>query len=101
MGQFEPVASFSGFILGLALGLVFFGGLWWTVQRGLASPWPAAWFLPSLLGRMAVVGFGFYYISSQGLYAIGACLAGFLLARIGVTWATRLPNEAQEGQHPT
>ena len=38
-------------IPGLVLGGVFFGGLWWTVQKGFASPRPALWFLGSLLLR--------------------------------------------------
>ena len=36
---------------GLLLGAFFFGGLWWTVQKGVASERPALWFLGSLLLR--------------------------------------------------
>ena len=45
---------------GLALGLIFFGGLWWTVRKAVASRQPALWFLGSLLARMAIVLAGFY-----------------------------------------
>ena len=34
---------------GMVLGLVFFGGLWWTLRQGLASAHPARWFVLSLL----------------------------------------------------
>ncbi|MFT5934619.1 MAG: F1F0 ATPase subunit 2, partial [Hydrogenophaga sp.] len=38
-------------LAGAALGGVFFGGLWWTVQRGANSPSPARWFLGSFVLR--------------------------------------------------
>ena len=38
---------------GALLGVFFFGGLWWTVQKGVASERPAFWFLGSLLVRTA------------------------------------------------
>ena len=38
-------------LAGVALGAVFFGGLWWTVRKGVSSKHPALWFLGSLLLR--------------------------------------------------
>jgi F1F0 ATPase subunit 2 len=29
---------------GLLLGAIFFGGLWWTVRKGVSSKRPALWF---------------------------------------------------------
>jgi len=29
---------------GLVLGAIFFGGLWWTVRKGVSSKYPALWF---------------------------------------------------------
>ena len=46
--------------VGLVLGAVFFGGLWWTVRKGVASPRPALWFVGSMLLRTGVVLAGFY-----------------------------------------
>jgi len=40
---------------GVLLGAIFFGGLWWTVQRGLSARQPALWFGASMLLRTAVV----------------------------------------------
>ena len=34
---------------GLLLGVFFFGGLWWTVIRGVSSPRPALWFFGSMM----------------------------------------------------
>ena len=39
---------------GGGLGAVFFGGLWWTVRKGVSSKQPALWFFASLLVRMAL-----------------------------------------------
>ena len=39
---------------GFLLGAFFFGGLWWTVKRGVSSPRPALWFFTSMLLRMSV-----------------------------------------------
>ena len=78
----------SSLSMGVALGLFFFGGLWWTVKKGLASPRPALWFLGSLLLRSAVVLCGFYFIGEGDWKKIAACLSGFIVARL---IAIRLP----------
>lgn len=51
-------------LVGIVLGLVFYGGLYWTVSRGLSSKHPALWFLFSLLVRVSIVLAGFYFVSS-------------------------------------
>ena len=76
-------------LAGAALGAVFFGGLWWTVQRGAASPSPARWFIGSFVLRTAIVLTGFYFIGDGQLGRLGLCLLGFLLARFLVLVATR------------
>ncbi len=81
------MATFAG----LAVGVVFFGGLWWTVRRGMSSPRPVLWFAGSLLIRMAVVLVTFYVIAISGDWRrLLACMAGFVMARLVVTWRTRL-----------
>ncbi len=72
----------SSLSMGAALGVFFFGGLWWTVKKGLSSPRPALWFLGSLLLRSAVVLCGFYFIGDGDWKRIAACLAGFVVARL-------------------
>ena len=52
-------------LAGVALGLVFFGGLWWTVRRGLASPRPALWFIGSLIVRVALTLGGIYMVAGD------------------------------------
>ena len=76
-------------LTGIGLGFIFFGGLWFTVSKGVASDQPALWFLGSLLLRMSVVLAGFYLISDGRWERMLACLMGFGLARLIVTWLTR------------
>jgi F1F0 ATPase subunit 2 len=73
------------------LGIIFFGGRWWTIQRGLRSARPAAWFLGSILARAATVLAGFYLVSQGDWRRLVACLLGFLASRILVMHLTQVP----------
>lgn len=86
----------SAFTAGVALGAIFFGGLWWTVGRGLASPQPALWFFGSMLLRMSVILTGFFLVGGENWQRWLACLLGFVIARFAVQRLTRLPS----GQAP-
>jgi F1F0 ATPase subunit 2 len=74
---------------GAVLGVLFFGGLWWTVQRGLTATAPGLWFLLSTLARVGAVLLGFQLVAQGSAINLLACLAGFVLARIAVTRLTR------------
>jgi F1F0 ATPase subunit 2 len=78
---------------GLLLGAIFFGGLWWTVHRGLSSSRPAFWFLGSLLLRMSLVLVGFYFVGRGDWRRLVTCLLGFVVARFIVMRLTRAPIE--------
>jgi F1F0 ATPase subunit 2 len=69
---------------GVLLGVVFFGGLWWTVRRGLLSHVPALWFSASSLIRTAVALVGIYVVSHSEWRRLLACVLGFFLARVVV-----------------
>jgi F1F0 ATPase subunit 2 len=80
--------------VGALLGTFFFGGLWWTVRKGVASERPELWFLGSLVLRTGVIVLGFYFVSQGHWSRLGACLVGFLIARvIVVNRLTRTPAE--------
>jgi F1F0 ATPase subunit 2 len=79
------------FAAGLLLGAVFFGGLWWTVRRGVSSRHPALWFLGSLLLRMSLTLAGFYFVARGDWRRMVACLSGFIIARLVVMQLTRAP----------
>src|SRR5580658_6070604 len=77
----DALALALALFAGALLGLFFFGGLWWTVQKGVTSETPALWFLGSLLLRTSLVLAGFY-LAAQGHWSrLAACLLGFLIAR--------------------
>ncbi|MCB0559769.1 MAG: hypothetical protein KDD09_12545 [Phaeodactylibacter sp.] len=79
---------------GAGLGALFFGGLWWTVQKGLSAKRPALLFLGSLLLRTAAVLTGFYLIAGDGWERMVACLLGFIIMRAVITRLTRPLAEA-------
>ena len=70
-------------------GLVFFGGLWWTVRKGVTSSRPALWFLGSVLARMAIALAGFYFLGRDDWRRLVAGLFGFVAARFLVIRLTR------------
>jgi len=76
-------------VAGILLGLFFFGGLWWTVRRCLASGRAGLWLFASLLLRMSVTLAGFYLVGRDHWQRLLLCVLGFLLARFIVTWLTR------------
>ena len=65
----------------MILGGIFFGGLWWTVKRGLQSKNPAKWFFLSLVVRIGITLAGFYFVGRGHAERMVACLVGFILAR--------------------
>jgi len=79
------------FFAGVALGAIFFGGLWWTIRRGVSSQIPGLLFAGSLLLRTSFTVAGFYYVSRGDWRKLLACLLGFITARIFVTRLTRAP----------
>ena len=74
---------------GLLLGAIFFGGLWWTVRKGVLSKSPALWFLGSMLLRMSIVLAGFYFVGRGNWQRLVTCLLGFIIARFVVMRLTR------------
>ena len=72
-------------LAGMLLGTLFFGGLWWTVLKGLSARQPALWFGVSLLLRTGIVLAGFYFVSGAEWKRLLLCLFGFIIARFVVT----------------
>jgi len=86
----EALILAAALIAGIALGAFFFGGLWWTVRKGVASERAALWFLGSMLIRTSVVLLGFYFVLGDNWQRLVAGLLGFVIARIIVTRLTRV-----------
>lgn len=74
---------------GLFLGFLFFGGLWWTVQKGTSAKQPALWFLLSHIVRTSAVVSGFYFLGRDQPLQLLMGLLGFFFARLLVTHFTQ------------
>lgn len=85
---------------GFVLGAIFFGGLCWTVRRGVSSRRPALWFFGSMLLRMSITLVGFYFVGREDWQRWLLCLLGFVLARLVVQWLTRPPVEHRDARSP-
>jgi len=99
----ETLTLLAACLAGGLFGVIFFGGLWWTVGRGVSSQHPVFWFFGSLLLRTSITLTGFYWVSGRQWDRMAACLAGFVLARVAVTYLTRTDAEpiraAPEASH--
>ncbi len=87
-------ALLPAFAVGLGLGLFFFIGLWWTVEKGLQSPRPALWFFASFICRTGVTLFCLYWLAGGDWQKLIASLVGFIVARFLVTRALPVKNRA-------
>jgi F1F0 ATPase subunit 2 len=82
---------------GLAAGLIYFTGLWWTVRRLQTSRRPTVLTLASFALRAVFVLAAFYFVAQGHWERFLGCMVGFLLARVAVT--RRLsPQQAPDGQ---
>lgn len=93
-------------VAGFLLGAFFFGGLLWTVRRGLSSKRPELWFFGSMLLRTGTAVAGFYFASGGHWERLLMCLFGFFIARRIIIRLTRMPEEesnqlTKEASHAT
>lgn len=88
----DPELNLSALAMGILLGAIFFGGLWWTVRIGIGARSAPAWFTVSLLFRACLILGGFYYIAASGLQPVLLCICGFLIARAAVSRLLRVPS---------
>lgn len=83
-------------VAGLSLGGIFFGGLWWTVRKGMSSRRPALLFIGSFVLRTSIVLIGIYQIGHesgpQTWQRLLLYLLGFVVARFIITWLSRRPD---------
>ncbi len=86
----EMILFSLALLAGILLGATFFGGLWWTVLKGVSAKQPALWFSISLLLRTGIALAGFYFVSGADWKRLLGCLLGFVIARIIVTKLTTI-----------
>jgi F1F0 ATPase subunit 2 len=69
------------FLIGAGIGTLFFGGLWWTVVKGVTTKQPGLLFLGSFLLRIAAVCLVFTMFARGHFDRLALCLLGFLVVR--------------------
>lgn len=82
-------------ISGVILGMIFFGGLWFTVKKTLGTSYAALWILGSSLIRTVIVLTGFYFVAQGNWQRLLLAVSGFIAARFLVMWFTRQPGQKQ------
>ena len=91
----ETLLRIAAFIAGMALGTLFFGGLWLTVRKIVTAKVPALWVLGSFIFRVGIVLLGFYFIGAGSWQRLVSCLIGFVVARFIVIHFTKSIDEKQ------
>lgn len=69
-------------VAGMFFGLFFFGGLAWTVKKGLTAKLPAVVFLVSFFLRTILTLAGFMIVSQGRWERLVCALIGFVIARM-------------------
>ena len=85
--MFNAIHVWWQIIVGVLLGVFYFGGLWLTVSKLSSFKQPAAWVSLSSLFRTAGVIGGFYIVSHFVFLDTAFSLLGFILARTILTKA--------------
>lgn len=91
----DSIYMVLAFIAGTAIGILFFGGLWFTVKKLVTSKRPALWFLGSLLLRICITLIGFYYIANGNWQRMLVCLLGFIISRFIIIHFTKTNDKKQ------
>lgn len=91
----EAVVLSLDALAGVLLGAFFFGGLWWTIRKGVDSKNPALLFACSMITRTAVALLGFYLVTRWNGFRLLACLGGFIAARIAAGYILFSKNGAK------
>ncbi len=82
-GMMSEVVLWSvTFVGGILLGLLFYGGLWWTVRLLPAVRRPALWMLSSFILRVMVTVGGFALLTAGDWRKVAFALFGFVVARV-------------------
>jgi F1F0 ATPase subunit 2 len=81
-------------LAGILLGAIFYGGLWWTVRRGVSSKNFGAWLIGSFVLRAGIAVSGFHAVAHGDWRCLLACLLGFLFARVCATRGCRGVHES-------
>ncbi len=83
-------------LVGVLLGIFYFGGLWLTLQKITGSTYPYLLVLLSFLVRATVVLAGFYLLLRADWYYLLASLVGFIVARTVLAYNIKVNPQRNE-----
>ncbi len=70
-----------GFLGGIVLGLVFFGGLYWSVNQLPTVKYPGLLMMASMFVRMAILLTGLYFLMAGDIKHLLAAVVGVMLVK--------------------
>jgi F1F0 ATPase subunit 2 len=79
------------FFIGIILGIIFFGGLYWTVLKLNYVKYPSLLIMGSFLLRMAVLLLGLYFISKNGYKGVLFALLGIIVLKFVMIFTMKKP----------
>ncbi|WP_028829601.1 ATP synthase subunit I [Proteocatella sphenisci] len=79
----------TSFLTGMVLGIIFFGGLNYTIKYITKVKNPVLFVTMSFVLRMAVLLAGFYQLRNSGYMSMVIALIGVITARIAITYFVR------------
>jgi F1F0 ATPase subunit 2 len=71
-----------GFIGGILLGIIFFGGLYWSVNQLSKVRYPAVLMIVSILVRMGILLLGVYLLADNSIKNVLAVVVGIILVKV-------------------
>jgi F1F0 ATPase subunit 2 len=91
------ILAVAGLAVGILVGLVFFGGLWWTSQRLATARRPGFLVATSLLVRMIVIAATLVVLARVDVVMLAGGVIGVVVARMVLTRAAM--NDRFSGPH--
>ena len=82
MNPAELLSLGAALVAGAAVGVVYFTGLWWTVQKGMHAKKGALLFVGSFIARALLALVAFYFIGRGHPERLVLCLLGFIFGRL-------------------
>jgi F1F0 ATPase subunit 2 len=93
---YELAYLFVALVAGIAIGMFYFGGLWWTVQRLPTMRQPALLATVSFLGRTFVSTLVFFLMMAGSWQRLLVSVLGFLVFRTFMVYRRRPERIASE-----
>ena len=72
--------------IGFGLGLLYYGGLWWTVGRLRSSSQPAIFYLLSLACRIVILLTTLFLLMQSSVVHLLVACAGLMIVRWFIVW---------------